>query len=169
MTSDRQDPEPRQVDVGTTGDWPEETMRGTVGPVRMDEPSAEELGQAAMSAANQAGNLNDKVSAARTDKFVHNRWPDLNDDDLAHLPVLHPGTALEQGSVYFDLSHPERGPFKAIGGQSAEEGDRIVAKNQVDSYLWNRIVPDDQRREADPHIERPPREEHGVANEAEQG
>jgi hypothetical protein len=142
--SDRQDPEPRQVDLDATGDWPDETMRGTTGPVRMDEPSAEQLGQSAMTAANDAGNLNDQVSEARTDKFLHERWPELNDDDLAHLPVLRPGTQLEQGSVYVNLADRQAGAFKAMGGQKAEEGDRIVAKRQVDPYLWNRIVPSDQ-------------------------
>jgi hypothetical protein len=157
MVNDRQPAEPREVNVGTTGDRPEDAMQDTTGPVRMDAPSAEQLGQAAMVDANQAGNRNDEISSARTDKFIHERWPELNDDDLAHLPVLRIGTALEQGSVYFDLSDPQRGPFKAIGGEMSEEGSRIIAKNQVDYVLWNRLVKEDRGRETEPAIDRPPR------------
>jgi len=72
----------------------------------------------------------------------------------------------EQGAVYFDLRHPEWGPFKALGGHVVGEGDLIIAKRETDYELWNRIVPDDRGEETDPAIERPEREAHAVANGA---
>ncbi|HKG24635.1 MAG TPA: hypothetical protein VKB09_03255 [Thermomicrobiales bacterium] len=76
-----------------------------------------------------------------------------------------PGTR-EQGPDYFDLRHPERGPFKALGGHVVGEGDLIIAKRETDYELWNRIVPDDRGEETDPAIKRPEREIHAVLNEA---
>ncbi len=153
--------QPLQADVGTTGDRPEFEEKNTVGPVSIDQPSAEQLGQMAVVEANQAGNRNDEVSSARTDKFIHERWPELNDDDLEHLPILRPGTSLEQGSTYFDLNNPDQGPIKAIGGQTATTANRYIAKNQVDPYLWNRLVPSDRGQATEPKIERPPQADHG--------
>jgi hypothetical protein len=48
---------------------------------------------------------------------VYDRLPDWTDADLEQLPLLKPGTHLEQGSVYFDLNAPERGAFTATGSE----------------------------------------------------
>ena len=93
---------------------------------------------------------NDSYSAA-SDKSVIGDLPGLSDADLDRLPVLKTGAQLSQGSVYYDLNHPAKGPFKAIGGQHAGANERLIAKSEVDYVLWNRIVGQD----AQPEIERP--------------
>lgn len=67
-------------------------------------------------------------------------YPELTQDELAHLPILRPGTILEAGGVYFDLNAPERGPFKALAGQQAGSGNRYVAQRDLDPDIWRRIV-----------------------------
>jgi hypothetical protein len=64
----------------------------------------------------------------------------LTGDELAHLPIVKPGTQLEPSGVYVDLNNPERGPFKALAGQEAGSGDRYVARRDVDFELWTRLV-----------------------------
>jgi hypothetical protein len=108
----------------------------------------------------------DEPSIPGVEKVLMDRYPDLTRDEVDRFTVLPPGTELEQGAVYFDLRRSERGPFKAVGGQVAGEGELIIAKRTTDYELWNRVVPDDRGEETDPAIERPPREAHAVANEA---
>jgi hypothetical protein len=64
------------------------------------------------------------------------RWPELNDDDWAHLPMVPIGDHLEPGKLYFDLNHPERGTFKALGRQEVTEDNRFVAQDNLDPNLW---------------------------------
>jgi hypothetical protein len=66
--------------------------------------------------------------AAGSDKHVYVRLPDWTDAELEQLPLLEPGTHLEQGSVYFDLNDPERGAFTATGSEEVDAGDRYVPK-----------------------------------------
>jgi hypothetical protein len=70
------------------------------------------------------------------------RWPELNDDDWAQLPVIPPGAYLEPSKSYFDLNHPERGTFKALGRQEATEDNRFVAEDDLDPNLWAIFVGD---------------------------
>ena len=108
----------------------------------------------------------DERSIPGVEKVLLDLFPDLTRDEVARFTVLPPGTELEQGAVYVDLRHPERGPFKALGGHVVGEGDLIIAKRETDYELWNRIVPDDRGEETDPAIKRPEREIHAVLNEA---
>ncbi len=64
----------------------------------------------------------------------------LTQDELAHLPIVRPGTPLETSGVYLDLNHLARGPFKALAGQEAGSGDRYVARRDIDHEIWNRLV-----------------------------
>jgi hypothetical protein len=75
----------------------------------------------------------------------------LTNDELARLSVLEPGTRLEQGGVYLDLNHRDRGPFQAIGGEVATSSTLYIAKRDTDYLLWNRLAGQD----AEPDIERP--------------
>ena len=79
----------------------------------------------------------------------------INQDELAHLPVLKPGTHLEQGGVYLDLNHLDRGPFTALAGQEAGSGDRYVARRDVEHDLWNRLVEQDRGVPTEPSFEHP--------------
>ena len=100
------------------------------------------------------------------DKVLHERFADLTPTDLDRLTIIPAGTDLEQGAVYFDLDNPDRGPFKAIGGDAAGPGSRLIAKRETDYEIWNRIVPEDRLVETEPVIERPSREAHGITNQA---
>ncbi len=85
------------------------------------------------------------------DKRVHQRLPELGNEELARLRVLEPGTQLHQGSIYLDLNDLARGPFQALGAQTAGADNRYVAKRDTDYDLWNRLVGDDREAE----VERP--------------
>jgi hypothetical protein len=74
------------------------------------------------------------------DKTLHRRFRELSAEELNQLEILKPGTTLEQGSVYLDLNNLEAGPFRAIGGQEALPGTRLIAKRDVAYELWNRLV-----------------------------
>jgi hypothetical protein len=71
---------------------------------------------------------------------LHELYPELSQDEIGHLPIIRPGTMLEAGGVYFDLSAPERGPFKALAGQQAGTGNRYVAQRDLDPDIWRRLV-----------------------------
>jgi hypothetical protein len=73
-------------------------------------------------------------------KELHQRWSDLRDDELKQIPILNEGERLEQGAVYFDLRHPERGEVRARGDMSAQPGNWFVPKAQLDYRLWNLIT-----------------------------
>ena len=73
-------------------------------------------------------------------KDAHDRLRWLTDDELVSIPILAPGTRLEQGATYIDLNHPERSEIKAMGNMTAGERDLYVAKSEVDYDLWNRLT-----------------------------
>ena len=79
-------------------------------------------------------------------KGAHDRLRSIEDDDLKEIPILPAGSRLEQGAVYFDLRHPEKGPFKALGGQVVGKDDLIIAKQRTDYEIWNRLVAADRGR-----------------------
>ena len=111
-------------------------------------------------------NAPSEPSIPGVEKVLMDRYPDLTRDEVDRFTVIPPGTQLDQGAVYFDLRHPERGPFKAVGSQVAGKDELIIAKRTTDFELWNRVVPDDRGEATDAAIERPPREAHAIANEA---
>lgn len=73
-------------------------------------------------------------------KPVHRMLHDLPDDDLKQIPVLPPGSRLEQGATYIDLTDPARAEFTAMGGQSATAGHWYVPKAGMDARLWNYLT-----------------------------
>lgn len=117
-------------------------------------PEPEDASFAAQLAPREAGQLGghaEESESAVDDKMLHRRLPSLDNDELARLTVLEPGTALEQGGAYLDLNDLDAGPFKAIGGHEAAAGNRYVAKRDTDYELWNRLA----GRDDTPEIERP--------------
>jgi len=72
-------------------------------------------------------------------KEAHDRLRNLPDDVLRQIPVLATRTQLD-GSIYFDLQHPERGPFRGANNAEAEPDTCLVAKNDVDYELWNYLT-----------------------------
>lgn len=91
------------------------------------------------------------TAAASEDKVLVRQIAALNDAALDRLPVIAPGTRLEQGGVYYDLNDASRGPFKAIGGETALGHNRYIAKKDAGYELWNELV---GRNDA-PAIDRP--------------
>lgn len=73
-------------------------------------------------------------------KEVHRSLSEFQDDDLKQIPVLRPGSRLQQGATYVDLSDPGRQTFTAMGGMSAGPENVYVPKDQVPYPLWNRLL-----------------------------
>src|SRR3954462_14935576 len=70
----------------------------------------------------------EEATVPGVEKQLLDRYPELTRAEVKRLRPLPPGTELEQGAVYFDLRHPEMGPFKALGGQVVGEDELIIAK-----------------------------------------
>ena len=143
--ADRGGPEGRHAE---THDVRREELTNPVGPQAEDPSFAEQL--APVETQPGGGHVAESAPAVG-DKVLHNRLPELTSDELSRLQVLEPGTRLEQGGTYVDLSRLAEGPFKALGGHEASESNRFVAKRDTDYELWNRLVGED----SDPEIERP--------------
>lgn len=65
---------------------------------------------------------------------------DYSSDDLKRIPVLKPGTRLEQGAKYINLKDPARKEFAGMAADAVDEGDYIVPKSEVGYDLWNQLV-----------------------------
>ncbi len=130
-----------------THDVRREQLTNPSGPEPVDESFAEQLAPETPEAIRRE--QAEQTGSAADDKDLHGQLQGLSSDELARLPVLDPGTTLEQGSVYLDLDDLGRGPFKAIGGQEA--GARVVPKKDADYELWNRLA----GRDDEPAVERP--------------
>jgi hypothetical protein len=131
-----------------THDVVQERATNPTGPEPVDESFAEDLAPETPDSIRQA--QIDQVEAASDRKDVIDMLPEFNQGDLSRLEILETGTPLEQGATYLDLKDRKRGPFKAIGGQSVESNERMVAKKTTDYELWNRLTTD-----REPEIERP--------------
>jgi hypothetical protein len=73
-------------------------------------------------------------------KDLHRRLSEFRDDELKSLPVLPPGSRLEQGATYVDLRDPDCQEFTALGNMEAGRDNWYVPKDQVDYQLWNRLI-----------------------------
>jgi hypothetical protein len=62
-----------------------------------------------------------------------------NDPNRAQHPVRHPHR-LEAGQVYFDLDHPENGPFTATGDEQVAPGSNIVSQDDMSEESWEQLV-----------------------------
>lgn len=81
-------------------------------------------------------------------KEVHRRLNEIPDDDLKNVPIVKPGTRLQQGAKYIDLKREQPREFTATGEMEAGDRDVYVAKDRVPYPLWNRLtgVDDPERR-----------------------
>ena len=130
-----------------THDVRHEQLTNPKGPGPVDTSFAEQMESGTP---REPGRYADESSAAVDDKDLHDRLPQLSNDELARLPLLDPNTQLEQGSVYLDLNQLDKGPFKALA-RTASRNERLIAKQQTDYLLWNRLAGED----VEPAIERP--------------
>ena len=90
--ADRGGPEARHAE---THDVRREELTNPTGPQPEDPSFAARL--APVEAGPGGGHAAESAPAAH-DKALHNRLPELTSDELARLPVLEPGTRLEQGA-----------------------------------------------------------------------
>lgn len=132
--SDRGGPQGRHAE---THDVRREELTNPSGPEPVDESFAEDIAPSTPDTIREAQG---ESMAAGEDKNVIDALPNLTQDQLAELAVLPPGTPLEQGAVYLNLSHRERGEFRAMGGTEVGEKDRIVAKKATDHELWGTLT-----------------------------
>lgn len=91
-------------------------------------------------AGNNDPSYNPRTIPAYEIKDLVQKNNDLRKDELERIPIIVAGERLEQGAVYFDLKHPERGEIKAVGGMVADESNWFVPKNLTDYELWNLIT-----------------------------
>jgi hypothetical protein len=82
----------------------------------------------------------DDIRTAYDIKNLHNRLSEFEDDDLKGIPVLPPGTRLEQRAVYIDLRESEPKEIKGRAGQTAGQKNWYVPKSEVDYVVWNRLI-----------------------------
>lgn len=73
-------------------------------------------------------------------KELHRQLRDFAHDDLKRIAIAPEGTRLEPGATYFDLMHPEAGPFTASGELTADSDHYYVPKSQTDYLMWNRLI-----------------------------
>ncbi|MGF1495453.1 MAG: hypothetical protein ACFB8W_01330 [Elainellaceae cyanobacterium] len=76
---------------------------------------------------------------ARDIKELHDRLDGLSSEALDRIPILKPGTRLEQGATYINLNDPGREEFKAMGDMVADETNYFVPKSEVGYVLWNEL------------------------------
>jgi len=72
-------------------------------------------------------------------KELHDLLSGFRDDELKRIPVLPPGSRLEQGATYLDLTDAERAEFTATGDMQVLANEWVVPKSAVDYPLWNRL------------------------------
>lgn len=130
-----------------THDVRREAHTNPTGPGPVDESFDEQLQPGGR--VEQPGHAEESTPASQ-DKAMHRQFQELSAADLDRLSLLDPGVELEQGGVYLDLDQRNQGPFKAIGGQTVDRGQRIIAKRDTDYELWNELAGD-----TEPRIERP--------------
>jgi hypothetical protein len=77
---------------------------------------------------------------ADEDKELVERLDWLTGEELNRLVVLLPGSPLRQGAAYADLEGPGVREFRAMGGDRVQAGQKLVAKDDVDYALWNKLT-----------------------------
>jgi hypothetical protein len=69
-----------------------------------------------------------------------------DDDELEQVPVLPPGTRLEQGATYVDLTDPEPHAFTARGDATALPSNAYVPKDGIPAEIWNRLIREEKEK-----------------------
>jgi hypothetical protein len=73
-------------------------------------------------------------------KGAHAQLQDIADEDLKSIPILPPGSRLEQGATYLDLHDPSCTEFTATGDMEAGRDNWYVPKADVPYWIWNRLI-----------------------------
>jgi len=70
----------------------------------------------------------------------------FTDQELQEICFCATGAEMRAGETYFDISHPELGPFEAEPGQIVPEGACLVQKGTVPERLWTKLISYPSRR-----------------------
>ena len=73
-------------------------------------------------------------------KTLHARFQGWLDSDLEEIPIVPPGTRLEQGATYIDLRDDTPEEFTATGGMKAGSENWYVPKGDVPYHTWNHLL-----------------------------
>jgi hypothetical protein len=73
-------------------------------------------------------------------KDLHRQLRNLLDDQLRLIPVLPPGSRLEEGATYLDLKNPGRHEFTGRAAMITGPEEWIIPKKEVPFQLWNRLL-----------------------------
>ncbi len=107
------------------------------------EPWREDLNPDALAGENLGPIGSSEAPAPRNAdeiKDLHRRLTDFTNDELRQIPILAPGTRLQQGATYIDLQDPACRVFTAMADQEARVSNWFVPKDGVDYVLWNRLI-----------------------------
>ncbi|HEX5416338.1 MAG TPA: hypothetical protein VFZ25_11775 [Chloroflexota bacterium] len=64
----------------------------------------------------------------------------FSDEEVAKITFCEPGSEMENGDSYFDISNPERGTFSAKAGEKIPEGGCLVSKKLIPGQLWTKLT-----------------------------
>jgi hypothetical protein len=64
----------------------------------------------------------------------------LDDDELKQVPLVEPGSRLQQGATYANLAGDDPREFKASGDVIASGEDAYAPKDRVPYEIWNRLI-----------------------------
>lgn len=73
-------------------------------------------------------------------KGVHRQLQGMADEDLKQIPIMPPGSRLEQGATYIDLRQPSCTEITATGDMEAGPGNWYVPKSAVPYWIWNQLI-----------------------------
>jgi hypothetical protein len=90
-----------------------------------------------------------QTQRAEQARRLRDRFAWLNqftDEELQEMSFCQGGAEMVAGETYFDISHPEMGPFVAQQGQLVPEGGCLVRKGSVPQSIWNKLISYPSRR-----------------------
>lgn len=70
----------------------------------------------------------------------------FTDVELEQICFCETGAEMVPGETYFDISHPENGPFVAQTGQIVLKGGCLVRRREVAETIWQKLISYPPRR-----------------------
>lgn len=118
---------------------------------RAEAKADQEVNDAVLDADNHTGQqgllpTDSEPQAATENKQVYELLPDWHKDELRRLFLVPRGTRLKTGGVYIDLRNPAEGELTAKGEEEVHD-ELLVAKNDVDFEIWNKLRGDRRSEE----------------------
>lgn len=68
----------------------------------------------------------------------------LDDEELKQVPLVDPGTRLQQGATYADLTRQPAFEFTARADMAAGPDDAYAPKDRVPYPIWNRLIGEEE-------------------------